>query len=135
MTYKIVLNDALKQYTADQDKILRPEETVKRFMKKISRLDIHILESVKRIDNGRLGIPVYFSVCGHDARHIIGTKKQMGKGATSEQAQASAVMELAERFSFFSFCKNPKNFFTDTYANVKDKAIPFEMIARSVHDD
>jgi ribosomal protein S12 methylthiotransferase accessory factor len=44
-------------------------------------------------------------------------------------------MELAERFSFFSFCKNPRNFFTDTYANVRDRAIPFEMIARSVHDD
>ncbi len=135
MSYKVKLKDAIKQYTEDQDKILTPEETVNRFMEKANQLDIQILEEVKRIDNGRLGIPVYFSVCGHDARNIIGTKKQMGKGATPEQARASAVMELAERFSFFSFCKNQNNFFTDTYENVKDKAMPFDMIARSVHDD
>jgi len=59
----------------------------------------------------------------------------MGKGGTPQQAEASAVMELAERFSFFSFCKNPNHFFFDTYLNVKDRAIPFEMIAQSVHDD
>ncbi len=135
MNQKIILKDAFKQYTADQDKILSPVETVTKFREKIDRLDIHILEEVKRIDNKRLDIPVYFSVCGHDARDIIGTKKQMGKGATQEQAQASAVMELAERFSFFSFCKNPNNFFTDTFGNVKDRAVPFDMIARSVHDD
>ncbi len=135
MNHKIILKDAFKQYTADQDKILSPVETVKKFREKIDRLDINILEEVKRIDNKRLDIPVYFSICGHDARDIIGTKKQMGKGATIEQAQASAVMELAERFSFFSFCKNPDNFFTDTYDNVKDRAIPFDMIARSVHDE
>jgi ribosomal protein S12 methylthiotransferase accessory factor len=43
-------------------------------------------------------------------------------------------MELAERFSFFSFFKNPENFFVEPYRNVKDQALPFEQIARSVHD-
>jgi ribosomal protein S12 methylthiotransferase accessory factor len=59
----------------------------------------------------------------------------MGKGATPQQAQASAVMELAERFSFFSFFKNPVHFHRSTVAGIGDQAIPFEMIARSVHDD
>ncbi|MBT3311929.1 MAG: tetratricopeptide repeat protein [Desulfobacterales bacterium] len=135
MSYKIGLNDAYKKHTLDQDKILAPEDTVKRFRDKIKKMDINILEEVRRIDNGRLDIPVFFSVCGHDAKTVTGTTKQMGKGATIQQAEASAVMELAERFSFFSFCKKPENFFTDTYANVKDKAIPFEMIAKSVHDE
>ena len=44
-------------------------------------------------------------------------------------------MELAERFSFFSFVKNPDNFFIDKYRNIQDKVIPFEMIAKSVHDE
>ena len=66
---------------------------------------------------------------------VTGTKKQMGKGATPQQAEASAVMELAERFSFFSFYRNPKNFFEEKYCNIKNKAIPFEMIAQSVHDN
>lgn len=135
MGNKIILNDAFKGYTLDQDKIIPPEETVKRFKDKLKNLDLDILEKTIRIDNGRLDIPVYFSICGKDAVSVIGTNKQMGKGATPVQAEASAVMELAERFSFFSFCKNPENFFFDTYKNVKDKTIPFEMIARSVHDD
>jgi len=59
----------------------------------------------------------------------------MGKGATPVQAEASAVMELAERYIFFSFCKNPANFIIDSYKNLEEKAMPFEMIARAVHDD
>ncbi len=135
MTNTIILKDAFKRHTVDQDKILPPEETVSRFKEKLKQVDLDILEYTVRIDNGRLDIPVYFSSCGKDARNIIGTKKQMGKGATPHQAEASAVMELAERFSFFSFCKNPKNFFIETYDNVRDRAISFEMIAQSVHDD
>jgi ribosomal protein S12 methylthiotransferase accessory factor len=134
LNHKIVLKDAYKGYTLDQDKIITPEETVRRFREKLKKLDLDILEKTLRIDNGRLGIPVYFSLCGKDALEVIGTKKQMGKGSTPQQSEASAVMELAERFSFFSFCKDERNFFVDTYHNVKDRALPLDMIALSVHD-
>ena len=133
--YKVVLQDAFKGYTLDQDKILTPEETVQRFREKLKAVNLDILEETVRIDNGRLDIPIYFSVCGRDAEEVIGTKKQMGKGGTPHQSEASAVMELAERFSFFSFCKDPKNFFLEEYGNIKDRALPFEAIAQSVHDD
>ncbi|MEJ2024229.1 MAG: YcaO-like family protein [Deltaproteobacteria bacterium] len=135
MAYEIKLHDAYKGFTRDQDKMITPEETVNRFREKLKRVDLDILEETVRIDNGRLDIPVYFSVCGRDAEAVIGTKKQMGKGGTPAQAEASAVMELAERFSFFSFCKNSENFFTARYSEMGDNAIPLEQIARSVHDD
>ena len=135
MAHKVVLKDAFKRYTHDQDKILTPEETVRRFKEKLKDVDLDILEQTIRIDNGRLDIPVYFSICGKDAEAVIGTKKQMGKGGTPAQSEASAVMELAERFSFFSFCENPDNFFIEEYRKLKAPAIPFEAIARSVHDD
>ncbi len=135
MSHKIVLKDAFKGYTLDQDKILSPEETVARFKKRLKEVNLDILEGTVRIDNGRLDIPVYFSLCGKDAEEVIGTKKQMGKGGTPQQAEASAVMELAERFSFFSFFKNPENFIVGEYRNLKDRALPFESIALSVHDD
>jgi len=134
LSHKIVLKDAFKGYTLDQDKIITPEETVRGFQAKLKELDLDILERTVRIDNGRLGIPVYFSICGKDSLDVIGTKKQMGKGSTPQQSEASAVMELAERFSFFSFCKNPENFFVETYRNLKDRALPLDMIALSVHD-
>ncbi len=131
----ITLNNAFKEYTLDQDKTLSPEETVRSFKERLKTVDLDILEETVRIDNGRLNIPVYFSVCGQDALKVIGTKKQMGKGGNPAQSEASAVMELAERFSFFSFCKNDGNFFTEQYKNIEDRALPFEMIAKSVHDD
>jgi len=134
MRGKVILKDAFKQYTLDQDKVLPPEETVRGFKKKLRDINLDILEGTRRIDNGRLDIPVYFSICGQDAREIIGTKKQMGKGATPTQAEASAVMELAERFSFFSFCRSPENFLVEEYRNLKDHVLPFESIALSVHD-
>ncbi len=131
---RIILQDAYKKETRDQDKIMPPEETVKRFREKLKGLNLNILERTQRIDNGRLDIPVYFSVCGADALALTGTKKQMGKGASPRQAEASAVMELAERFSFFSFYRNSENFVTDQYKNLKNEALSFRQIADSVHD-
>ena len=135
MSSKVILRDAFKRFTLDQDKIVTPEETVRRFKERLKEVNLDILEETIRIDNGRLDIPVYFSICGRDAHEIIGTKKQMGKGGTPPQSEASAVMELAERFSFFSFYKNSKNFFVERCRNLKNRAIPFELIAQSVHDD
>ena len=133
MSYTIKLKDAFKGYTYDQDKIVSPKETIARFKEKTKKVNLDILNRTRRIDNGRLGIPVFFSECGLDARDVIGTKKQMGKGGTPEQSEASAVMELAERFSFFSFKKKKKNFFYSTPKELGEKAIAYEQIIKSVH--
>ncbi len=135
MTYTVELKDAFKGYTYDQDKIMSPEDTVAEFKKKTARLNLDILSRTRRIDKGRLDIPVFFSECGTDALDVIGTKKQMGKGGTPAQSEASAVMELAERFSFFSFVKNEKNFFYATPKELGEKALPFDQIIKSVHDN
>lgn len=135
---KITFSDCPKTFTIDQDKALTPQQTVRNFYKKLENLDIDILSEVKRIDNGRLDIPVYFSVCGQDAVNMIGTKKQMGKGSSPEQAEASACMELAERFSFFSFKNNKENFITGDYQTMRDQGYPVmsvDYLLRSVHDE
>jgi len=133
----IVFQDCLKTYTTDQDKAITPEITLDYFYKKIKELDLRILSEAKRIDNGRLDIPVYFSVCGEDAFSMTGTKKQMGKGASPVQAEASACMELAERFSFFSFKNNPDNFLSGDYQTMVEAGYPvleMEYLLASVHD-
>ncbi len=134
----ITFNDCFKTYTIDQDKAITPEETLQYFYKKVNEIDLKILNEVKRIDNGRLDIPVYFSVCGEDALSLTGTKKQMGKGASTIQAEASACMELAERFSFFSFKENPDNFLSGDYQAMIKAGYPvmdMEYLLNSVHDD
>ena len=100
------LTDALKGYTYDQDKLLTPEETVRRVRDRLAHLDLKLLQETMRIDSGRLDIPVYLSLLGVDARRVVPTHKQMGKGATPVQAEASALMELVERFSFFTYIED-----------------------------
>ncbi len=133
----ITLKSCTKTYTYDQDKALSPEATVARFHERLKAPNLDVLKEVRRIDNGRLDIPVYFSVCGEDARQTIGNKKQMGKGSTPEQSRASACMELGERFSFFSFLKNPENFLVGDYATMEaagHPVLPMEVLLASVHD-
>lgn len=135
---KIEFTDCRKGFTKDQDKAITPQETVDAFYKKIDALDLKIISEVKRIDNGRLDIPVYFSVCGEDAVKTIGTKKQMGKGASPVQAKASACMELAERFSFFSFKNTDENFIVGDYDEMRERAYPvmdISYLLASVHDN
>jgi len=135
---RIAFVDCLKGFTRDQDKVITPQETISRFYKKIEAFDVEILSEVKRIDNGRLDIPVYFSVCTDEARSLTGTKKQMGKGASPEQSKASACMELAERFSFFSFKSNESNFIRGDYADLRRQNFPVidcKYLLQSVDDD
>lgn len=134
---KIEFSDCLKTFTKDQDKAIRPEDTLKRFYNQVEKLELNILNEVKRIDNGRLDIPVFFSVCGDDASKLTGTKKQMGKGASPIQAEASACMELAERFSFFSYKNNEGNFLRGDYNQMRNSGYPvmdISLLLESVHD-
>lgn len=133
----IRLADCRKQYTYDQDKACTPQETIDRFMQRLAEVNLDILKEVRRIDTGRLDIPVYFSMCGKDALNTIGNKKQMGKGSTPVQSRASACMELGERFSFFSFIRNPANFVVGDYERMRQAGYPvldIDFLLTSVHD-
>ncbi len=133
----IRLQDCLKHCAVDQDKAIQPQETIARFKEKLKTLDLDILKEVRRIDNGRLDIPVFFSVCGEDASVLTGTKKQMGKGSSPIQAEASACMELAERFSFFAFKDNKENFIIGDYQHMRGAGYPVlepSFLLQSVHD-
>lgn len=129
--------DCPKTFTRDQDKARTPEQTIEHFFQAIEEFDVKILSEVKRIDNGRLDIPIYFSVCTDEARSLTGTKKQMGKGASPIQSKASACMELAERFSFFAFKADQDNFVEGDYSSLAGQGYPLldsSYLTRSVED-
>jgi len=128
------LTDTLKGYTYDQDKLLTPEETIRRVRDRLGALDLKLLQDTRRIDTGRLDIPVYLSLLGVDARRVVPTHKQMGKGATPVQAEASALMELVERFSFFTYMdEGPLDF--GCPRELAGPAVPFSLLSRSLFDD
>lgn len=134
MNSRIVLNDCMKTYRHDQDKVRTPAETVRWVRKRLEDLDLRLLVETKRIDTGRLDIPVYISLCGEDALRLTGTKKQMGKGATPLQSEASALMELVERFSFFSFI-HQGSFPLHTWAELEKDALSAGDLKLSLHDE
>ncbi len=133
MPEPLKLTDALKGYTYDQDKLLTPEETIRRVRDRLDHLDLQLLQETMRIDSGRLDIPVYLSLLGVDARRVVPTHKQMGKGATPVQAEASALMELVERFSFFAYIEEgPLDF--GCPRDYKGQALPFSYLVCSLFD-
>lgn len=127
------LTDVFKSYTYDQDKVLSPEETVARVRESLARLDLEILKETLRIDSGRLDIPIYISLLGVDARRVVPTQKQMGKGATPAQSEASALMELVERFSFFSYLEEGPLHYGPA-RSLPGPALDFSYLARSLFD-
>jgi ribosomal protein S12 methylthiotransferase accessory factor len=133
MPSNIVIRDCFKTYRHDQDKARTPEQTIAWVSDRLGGLELDILWKTLRIDTGRLDIPVYLSLCGRDASRLTGTQKQMGKGATPLQAEASAVMELAERFSFFAFTQHHP-FPTWPYGAVADRAVPVRALLDALHD-
>lgn len=130
------LRDCLKTYTDDQDKVVTPTETVRRVRAILEAQGQGVLAETRRIDSGRLGIPVFLSVCGERAKAVMPTRKQMGKGASPEQAEASALMELVERYSFFSFWADEANFepltFSQAEARWPGQVIPVAEMLRAV---
>jgi ribosomal protein S12 methylthiotransferase accessory factor len=133
MNETLVLMDSYKHYSYDLDKVCSPEETVARVRRRFEHLKLDILKNTLRIDSGRLDIPVFVSLCGVDAVRTIGTQKQMGKGGSPAQAEASALMELVERFSFFSFMERGA-FLYATPGSLVEKSVPFKMLAQSLFD-
>jgi ribosomal protein S12 methylthiotransferase accessory factor len=133
MTSNVEIKDSFKQYSHDQDKTRRPDQTISWVRERLAGLDMNVLAKTVRIDTGRLDIPVFISLCGEDATRFTGTKKQMGKGATPEQSEASALMELMERFSFFSFI-HESEFPTRRYKELDDFAVSMSDLKKSVYD-
>ncbi len=134
----ITLQSCPKTHSLELDKAMSPADTVAHVRQRLQNIDLDILSSTKRVDIGRLGIPVFLSNCGQDAKRIMPTRKQMGKGASAIQAEASALMELMERYSFFTFWDELPKCVTCTWSEAKTKfgetLIPIEHILQAVED-
>ncbi len=132
----IDLHPTPKLYAREQDKSRPPAETVAWVRERFAQMGAELLRQTRRIDTGRLDIPVFLSMCGAAATELTGTAKQMGKGAGPVQAEASALMELAERVSFFDFIKGadlPLLTYGQATEACGGRVMDFEQVALSLH--
>ncbi|MBQ6548038.1 MAG: YcaO-like family protein, partial [Candidatus Methanomethylophilaceae archaeon] len=91
----IQLNRCPKVSASTGIRTIPPEETLKRAIPLLEKAGMDPLEDITDRDN--LGIPVYSIYRKRTAKGTFGNYN--GKGATPEQAKASAVMEAMERYS------------------------------------
>ncbi len=89
------LNRCPKVSASTGIRVIPPEETLKRVIPLLEKAGMDPLEDITDRDN--LGIPVYSVYRKKTAKGTFGNYN--GKGATPEQAKASAVMEAMERYS------------------------------------
>ena len=129
-----MLKTCLKKYTYAQEKACSPLETIEKVLQKFYNFNKSILKEISRIDNlDRIGVPVYMCKIDEEIANSLGIDETFGKGITSEQAKASALMELVERYSNFSFLLKD-HFLIDFYENLKEKTIPIENLLLSICD-
>jgi ribosomal protein S12 methylthiotransferase accessory factor len=119
----ISLKPGTKQHTAGLDKAIPPAETVHNIKALFQRIDLKLVRGITRIDQGRLDIPVYICRAGEDCN--IASPKTMGKGPTPAQSEASALMELVERFSHANF-PHPGCFQWAKIRDVTDDTLPLD---------
>ncbi|MBQ7456005.1 MAG: YcaO-like family protein [Desulfovibrio sp.] len=132
------LHSCPKGYTKDLEKACSPAQTLARVRERFAKTHLSVVREAKRIDTGRLGIPVYMSLWGKDAQALIPSRKQMGKGSSPEQAEASAIMEAVERFSFFHFfAEKPlcqRMLYPEAKARFGKACVSIQTIQASVND-
>ncbi len=116
------------------DKVREPEETISMVEERFRQTGLKVFKELRRIDKGRLGIPVYISIYDLEGQKTTGNYKQMGKGATDALSRASALMELVERFSLFDFVKNRAKQRVATFEELGERAMPFEEFMEAVED-
>ncbi len=126
-----MFSDSYKNTGYSIDKVRTPDETLEWVQKRFDAIECPILHEVKRIDKGRLGIPVFVSRYSSEAASVTGTRKQMGKGVSEAQAKASAVMELVERFSLFYYVKKTDHALG--HLTEISSPVPLEHMLKAIH--
>jgi len=89
------LKPCIKKYKKDTHRAVPPEETLSRIESKMAAADITRVADITDLD--RIGIPVFSSIRPTADDGAISVYN--GKGATPEEAMASAMMEGIERYS------------------------------------
>lgn len=107
------LQSCPKGYKEDQDKCILPEETYKNTFNALSKTFPELKYKLTELSSNE-----FYSVYDFDD----GFLGSHGKGATKHQSMASAIMEYAERKSWYEFdMGKAKGFIKASYNYLKDK--------------
>ncbi len=90
-----MLSEVPVRYFGCTHRAISPEETIKKVKDKLKAAGVTRIAEITHLD--RVGIPVYSAIRPSAAEGAVSI--YAGKGATKDQAKASAMMEAFERYS------------------------------------
>ncbi len=118
-----------KGYFYSLERAFPPSVTIERALQKLLASENPILEKIYRIDHlDRVGIPVYRAETTKEVSSKLGLKESFGKGLTADQAKASALMELVERYSIYDFLERKEEFQIHSFSEALNKTLPVEFL-------
>lgn len=113
------------KYFGCTHRAIAPEETIKRVEGKLKIAGVTRVTEITHLD--RVGIPVYSAIRPSAAEGAVSI--YAGKGATREQAKASAMMEAFERYSAeLPEDRNENNFVCGLFEELDDCINPESLI-------
>ena len=120
-----MLPDSPKSFNRGIGKVVSPSRTCVWALRKFGAVDPPVYDSAFEIIRPT-GIPQYHLVGTRFYQRIVKRRGANGKGHTKPQATASAVMELAERYSCFKYLADRENFVTAALRDLPDNPFSLE---------
>jgi ribosomal protein S12 methylthiotransferase accessory factor len=133
MSSILELNDAIKNYNCAESKLIHPKKTIKKIKEIYANSKIDVFNKIEKINNDE-DFYRYRCIGGRGLIKYRSKGSTYGKGITSEQAMASGLMELAERYSFYTFINTKENFIKASYSDITQNKIDIKQYLTSIPD-
>lgn len=119
-----MFSDIPVKYFGCTHRALKPSQTIKNVEKKLKTAGVTRVTEITHLD--RVGIPVYSAIRPTAQEGAVSI--YAGKGATTQQAKASAMMESFERYSAEKQATDKKRIVKGSYEDISNSLNPEALI-------
>lgn len=119
-----MFSDIPVKYFGCTHRALKPSQTIKNVEKKLKTAGVTRVTEITHLD--RVGIPVYSAIRPTAQEGAVSI--YAGKGATTQQAKASAMMESFERYSAEKQVSDKKRIVKGSYEDISNSLNPESLI-------
>lgn len=119
-----MFSDIPVKYFGCTHRALKPSQTIKNVEKKLKTAGVTRVTEITHLD--RVGIPVYSAIRPTAQEGAVSI--YAGKGATTQQAKASAMMESFERYSAEKQATDKKRIVKGSYEDISNSLNPESLI-------
>jgi ribosomal protein S12 methylthiotransferase accessory factor len=127
------IKDCIKGYKQGISKVISPEQTCKVVLRKIQNVSPRILKGYFEVQRPSK-IPQYRVIGTDYFQQIVQTEGTNGKGHFKEQALASGLMELVERYSCYKYRRNRNVFKISSFKDFKNNLFQLEDLYSNLTD-